>query len=69
VPPPAGFAWERRKNGDVVITHRGLLADTVRGVAADKLVAVLADADESTVQHALARATGNYRRGNERRPR
>ena len=69
MPPPAGFAWERRKSGDVVITHRGRSAGTVRGAAADKLAATLADADERTVQHALARATGNYKRGNERRPR
>ena len=66
MPPPAGFAWERRKSGDVVITHRGRPAGTVRGAAADKLMAILAGADESAVQHALARATGNYKRGNER---
>ena len=66
MPPPTGFAWTRRKNGDVVITHHGRPASTVRGAAADKLIAALAGAAEQTGQHALARATGNYKRGNER---
>jgi hypothetical protein len=66
VPPPSGFTWTRRKNGDVAITHQGRPAGTVRGVAADHLVAALTGADTSAVQHALARATGNYKRGNER---
>lgn len=66
MPPPTGFQWTRRKNGDVVITHHGRPAGTVRGTAADKLVAALAGADVSAEQHALARATGNYKRGNER---
>jgi hypothetical protein len=66
VPPPSGFTWTRRKNGDVVITHQGRPAGTVRGTAAGKLIAALTDADESAQQHALARATGNYKRGNER---
>jgi hypothetical protein len=66
VPPPSGFTWTRRKNGDVVITHQGRPAGTVRGTAADKLITSLAGADESAQQHTLARATGNYKRGNER---
>ena len=69
MPPPSGFTWTRRKNGDIVITHQGRPAGTVRGTAADRLVAALTGADGSAQQHALARATGNYKRGNERRGR
>lgn len=69
MPPPSGFTWTRRKNGDVVITHQGRPAGMVRGTTADKLVAALTGADESSQQHALARATGNYKRGNERQGR
>lgn len=66
MPPPSGFVWQRRKNGDVVITHHGRPAATVRGAAARKLVTSIEGAGDDTVQHALARATGNYKRGNER---
>jgi hypothetical protein len=69
VPPPSGFAWTRRKSGDVVITHHGRPASTIRGAAARRLVDALTGADDEAVQHALARATGNYKRGNERRTR
>ena len=69
MPPPSGFTWTRRKNGDVVITHRGRPAGTVRGTAAETLVVTLTIADEGAQQHALARATGNYKRGNERQGR
>lgn len=65
--PPTGFTWTARKNGDLAISRDGRVVTVVRGVAAarwsDRLEAA---ADDETVQHLLARATGNYRRGNER---
>ena len=63
---PAGFAVEHRSNGELVIRHDGRLASTLRGAAADRLAARLERADERQAQHLLARATGNYKRGNER---
>ena len=65
--PPSGFEWHRRKNGEIAIRHHGREAGLVRGLPADRLVAKLTAApDDEAVQHLLARATGNYRRGNER---
>jgi hypothetical protein len=58
-----GFDWSRCKNGDVVISHHGRLATTLRGGRADQFVEDVVDADE---QELMARLTGNYKRGNER---
>ncbi|MGI9598173.1 MAG: hypothetical protein ACR2QK_18565 [Acidimicrobiales bacterium] len=63
---PDGFEWSRRKNGDVVISHRGRVATTLRGRRADEFVAEVSSGDE---QELMARLTGNYKRGNERQGR
>jgi hypothetical protein len=39
---------------------------TVGGGDAARLIVALQRADDSQAQHLLARASGNYRRGNER---
>lgn len=61
---PEGFTYEKRKSGDVVIHHLGRLAVTLRG---RKAVKFLADVRDGDPQHLMARVTGNYKRGNERR--
>jgi hypothetical protein len=66
MPAPSGFELERRKNGEVVITHDGRIASVLRGRAADRLIARVESSDDLGAQHLMARATGNYRRGNER---
>ncbi len=49
------------------VSHHGRVVTTVAGPAAAKLMAALDTAvDAAAVQHLLARATGDYRRGNER---
>jgi antitoxin (DNA-binding transcriptional repressor) of toxin-antitoxin stability system len=63
MPPPTGFEYVVRGD-DVLITHRGRTAATLRGAAAKRFLAKVARDDP---QHVMARATGNYRRGNERR--
>ena len=63
MPPPTGFEYVIRGD-DVLITHRGRTAKTLRGAAAERFLAKFARDDP---QHVMARATGNYRRGNERR--
>jgi hypothetical protein len=63
MPPPTGFEYVIRGD-DVLITHRGRTATTLRGAAAERFLAKVARDDP---QHVMARATGNYRRGNERR--
>jgi hypothetical protein len=57
-----GFEFSRR-GGDVVITHHGRKAATLRGDAAARF---LEDVEQGDPQQVMARATGNYKRGNER---
>jgi hypothetical protein len=58
----AGFEfWER--GDDVVVTHHGRKAATLRGDAAARF---LEDVKRGDPQQVMARTTGNYKRGNER---
>lgn len=61
-----GFGFTTRKNGDVVITHHGRVATTLRGRRARDFLAVSEGGDARAVQHRMARLTGNFKRGNER---
>lgn len=61
---PSGFEFSRRKNGDVVITHHGLVATVLRGSRAAAFAEKVQSGDG---QELMARMTGNYKRGNERR--
>ena len=60
--------FDRRvtKDGKVLVSRGGRLVVTVSGAQAARLVALLGQ-DPDTDQELLARATGNYRRGNEKR--
>lgn len=60
------FAYQVTKSGEVRISRGGRVVVTVRGAQADRLAARLGVSDESD-QQLLARVTGNYKRGNERR--
>lgn len=51
----------------MLISWRGRLVTTLAGAAADRLRERLAGANEANVQLLLAKATGNFKRGNERR--
>ena len=59
---PSGFEYERVRN-DVVISHNGRRAATLRGDTADQFIA---DVEEDDPQELMARVTGNYKHGNER---
>ena len=61
-----GFAFVKRQNGDVEITHQGRIASTLRGDAARSFLCKAEGAPHGTVQQLMARITGNYKRGNER---
>jgi hypothetical protein len=63
VADPQGFEFSRRKNGEIVIFHQGRLATTLRGSRAEKFMLAVRKGDP---QQVMARATGNYKRGNER---
>jgi hypothetical protein len=62
-----GFSWRAAKDGHVRISRRGRVVTTLRGAAAERFRRRVAGADEAAQQQLMARATGNYRRGNERR--
>lgn len=60
---PSGFEYSSRSNGEVVITHHGRVATVLRGHRAEKFLEAVESGDR---QQLMARATGNYKRGNER---
>ena len=68
-PGPAGFAHVVRRDGSVVITHHGAPAVTLRGGRAAEFLAEVEGATDPDAQESMARWTGNYKRGNERRAR
>jgi hypothetical protein len=60
------FAWARRGD-EVVITHRGRAATVLRRAAAERFLLRMAGLDVDGAQKLMARVTGNFKRGNERR--
>ena len=60
------FDYRVTKQGGVIVYRGGRQVMSVGGRDAARLVAALQRADDSQAQHLLARASGNYRRGNER---
>ena len=61
-----GFTYRARKNGDVEVLHRGRLAASLRGVAAQEFIAEVELGGFVEAQQLMARLTGNYKHGNER---
>ncbi len=61
-PAPEGFD-HKSVGGDIVISHHGRPAATLRGAAARQF---LIDVDDDDPQELMARLTGNYKHGNER---
>ena len=60
------FSWSRRADGTVIISYRGAPVTALRGKSAARFLDRVA-AGESSAQGLMARATGNFKRGNERR--
>lgn len=60
--PPSGFEYTLAGD-DVLITHRGRPATTLRGSAARRFLSAVEEGDP---QELMARLTGNYKRANER---
>lgn len=61
------FSYQLAGDGIMRITWRGRLVVTLGDKEAAKLLARLAGADQRSIQLALAKVTGNFKRGNERR--
>jgi hypothetical protein len=66
MPAPSEFSYLERKDGSVVISHRGKTVTTLRGDDSAEFLTEVAGLDEDGQQHLMARVTGNYKRGNER---
>lgn len=62
-----GFTFTARKTGDVEIHHHGRLATTLRGARAADFLDEMDGCDHASAQQLMARLTGNYKRGNERK--
>ena len=58
-----GYDFTVRKSGEVVINRFGKTVAMLRGDAAARFLRKAGEGDE---QQVMARATGNYKRGNER---
>lgn len=63
-----GFSCRIRKNGSIDIFHRARLASTLRGDVSQAFRRQVEDEGEAAAQQLMARVTGNYKHGNERKP-
>lgn len=61
------FAWQATKDGRIRISWRGRVVTTLAGAPAARFLREVEGADEEAEQLLLARVTGNFKRGNERR--
>jgi len=60
------FEWQVTADSRVLVSRGGRQVVVVAGARGSKLAGQLEAADEEQAQQLLARATGNYKRGNER---
>lgn len=63
------FTYQLTKDGAVRIAYEGKVVTVVTGKPAARLMTAIASAEPHRIQLALAKATGNFKRGNERRDR
>lgn len=63
------FSYTTTKEGRVHIFHHGKLARVLKGSAAQQLLDRVARGDADSAQLAMAKATGQYKFGNERQNR
>jgi hypothetical protein len=63
------FSYRAHKDGTVRIAYRGKVVTTLAGKEAVRFLARVDGADEEQIQLAMAKVTGNFKRGNERRTR
>jgi len=62
------FSFRAHKDGTVRIAYRGKVVTILAGKAAVRFLARVDGADAEQAQLAMAKATGNFKRGNERQP-
>lgn len=61
------FTHRARADGTIVIEYHAAPVTILRGRGAERFAARIAGADAAAGQQLMARATGNFKRGNERR--
>ncbi len=60
------FSWLTRSDGSIVIRYHAAPITLLRGKTAARFATRIALADGPAAQQLMARATGNFKRGNER---
>jgi hypothetical protein len=65
-PGDLGFTFRRTKAGAIAIVRGGRTVTVLRGTAAHDFAAEIGALSLAEAQQVMARATGNYKRGNER---
>ena len=60
------FSYTETKNGKVFISWQGKTVTTLAGDGAQRFLARAEGADAEGLQQLMARATGNFKHGNER---
>jgi len=60
------FSYRSSKDGTVFIDWRGRHVVTLKGKAAARFLSRAEEADEAEAQLLMAKATGNFKHGNER---
>jgi hypothetical protein len=61
------YSWQENK-GEVRISWKGRVVTVLRRESAMKFLERISTADEKEAQLIMAKATGNFKRGNERGP-
>jgi len=61
------FGYHKRKDGTVVISYHGRPVTTLRGNESAKFARNVEPLEGRDAQLLMARVTGNFKRGNERR--
>ena len=64
--PGGAFSWQRTKDGRVRISRDGRVVTTLAGKHAEAFLRRVEATGDDAAQGLMARATGNYKRGNER---
>ncbi len=61
------FSYRARKDGTVEISYKRRPVTTLAGKLAENLVAAAEESSSDELQLLMAKATGNFKRGNERK--
>lgn len=66
-PPEPQFRYRTARNGAVFVDFHGRAVTTLRGRAAERFLLRIQRMDDAAAQVEMARVTGNFKHGNERR--